>query len=95
MLLEAASGEGVLTLNFHPDRLLADGRSVAEALYADGVYRSQFETSISSGGLTAYRGGDRDVWERALFAGACPGFGSCHVRLRSCGRARDAHLRRQ
>jgi hypothetical protein len=25
-----------LTLNFHPDRLLADGRSVAEALFARG-----------------------------------------------------------
>lgn len=108
VLLNAASGEGVLTLNFHPDRLLADGRSVAQALYGEGVYRSQFETSISGGGLTAYPGGARDVWERALFAGAyqaprvracerpkygglnlmnylngaCPGFGSCHVRLR-------------
>ena len=65
-------------------------------------------TGISSGGLTADPGGDRDVWERALFGGAyqvpgvwacerpkygglnlmnhpngaCPGFGSCHRRLR-------------
>jgi Protein of unknown function (DUF3626) len=30
------------------------------------VYRSQFETGISNGGL----GGDRDAWERALFGGA-------------------------
>lgn len=107
-LVDAASGEGALTLHFHPDRLLADDRSVAESLYEEGVYRSQFETGISSGGLTAYPGGDRDVWERALFAGAyhaqgvracerpkygglnlmnypngaCPGFGSCHLRLR-------------
>lgn len=57
-------------MNFHPDRLLADGRSVARALYDDGVYRGQFETRISNGGLTAYPGGDRDVWERALFDGA-------------------------
>ena len=107
-LLSATSGEGVVAMNFHPDRLLADGRSVSQALHEEGVYRSQFETSISSGGLTAYPGGDRDTWERTLFAGAyqapgvrtwerpkygalnlmgypngpCPGFGSCHLRLR-------------
>jgi hypothetical protein len=61
---------GPLTLNFHPDRLLADGRTTAEALAEEGVYRSQFETGISSGGLTAHRGGDRDRWEDALFGGA-------------------------
>ena len=91
-----------MTLNFHPDRRLADGRSVAEALRDDGVYRNQFETGISNGLL----GGDRVHWEHQLFAGAydgalpaerpkygglnvdrrvagaCPGFGSCHFRLR-------------
>ncbi|MDQ3631867.1 MAG: DUF3626 domain-containing protein [Actinomycetota bacterium] len=107
-LLSAASGKGEVAMNFHPDRLLADGRSVAQALHKEGVYRSQFETGISSGGLTAYPGGDRDIWERTLFAGAyqapgahacerpkygglnlmnylngaCPRFGSCHLRLR-------------
>jgi len=107
-LLAAARGAGALTLHFHPDRLVADGRSLAEAFPEEGVYRSQFETGISSGGLTAYPGGDRHVWERALFGGAyqtagvragerpkygglnlmnypdgaCPGFGSCHLRLR-------------
>ncbi len=110
--VEALLGVGAqasLTVNFHPDRLLADGRSVARALAEEGVYRSQFETGISNGGLTAHPGGDRDVWERALFAGAyqaagvatgerpkygglnlmnhrngaCPRFGSCHLRLRS------------
>jgi len=114
VLVSAASGEGVVAMNFHPDRLLADGRCVAEALCEQGVYRSQFETGISSGGLTAYPGGDRDVWERALFAGAyqapgvracerpkygglnlmsylngaCPGFGSCHLRLRRAATGR-------
>jgi hypothetical protein len=107
--LLGAGAQGSLTINFHPDRLLADGRSVAQALAEEGVYRSQFETGISNGGLTAHPGGDRDVWERALFAGAyqaagvatgerpkygglnlmnhrngaCPRFGSCHLRLRS------------
>ena len=70
VLLGTAGGHGVVTMHFHPDRLLADGRSVAQALFEEGVYRSQFETGISGGGLTAYAGGDRDVWERALFAGA-------------------------
>jgi hypothetical protein len=107
-LLDAVRCGGSVTMNFHPDRQLADGRSVAQALHDEGVYRSQFETRISNGGLTAYPGGDRDVWEHALFAGAyqrpdvrvcerpkygglnlmnhlngaCPRFGSCHLRLR-------------
>lgn len=59
-----------VTINFHPDRLLSDGRTVAEALAAEGVYRSQFESGISSGALTAHAGGGRDRWERRLFGGA-------------------------
>ena len=55
-----------ITMHFSPDRVLADGRSVAEALLAEGVYRNQFETGISNGAL----GGPRDGWERALFGGA-------------------------
>jgi hypothetical protein len=108
-LCAAVRRRGVVTVNFHPDRLLADGRSVAEALYAEGVYRSQFESKISNGGLTAFPGGARDRWERALFGGAyqapgvrederpkyggldlmnysdgaCPRFGSCHLRLKA------------
>lgn len=57
-------------LHFHPDRPLPDRRSVAEHLLEQGVYKSQFETSISSGSLSAYPGGDRDRWERQLFGGA-------------------------
>ncbi|MFR9780997.1 DUF3626 domain-containing protein [Micromonospora sp. MS34] len=107
-LVEAVARHGRLTLNFHPDRLLRDGRAVAEALDQEDVYRSQFETGISNGGLTAFPGGDRDRWEDKLFGGAyqrpgalpaerpkygglnlldhpdgaCPRFGSCHLRLR-------------
>ena len=62
-----------VTVSFHPDRLLADGTTVAERLVAEGVYRSQFETRISNGGLTAFPGGDRDVWEQRLFGGAYAG----------------------
>ena len=70
MLVAATAAAAPLTINFHPDRLLADGRPVARALLDEGVYRTQFETRISNGGLTAYPGGDRDRWEQALFAGA-------------------------
>ena len=61
-----------ITVSFHPDRVLPDGRTVAERLVLDGRYRSQFETGISNGGLTAFAGGDRDVWEQRMFAGAYP-----------------------
>jgi hypothetical protein len=113
-LLDAVAGQAAVTLNFHPDRLLADGRCVAQALLEEGVYRSQFETRISNGGLTAYAGGERDLWEQALFGGAyqapgvtlaerpkygglnlmnhlngaCPRFGSCHLRLRTAALGR-------
>jgi hypothetical protein len=42
---------------------------VIEALAADGVYRSQFETGTSNGGLTAHPGGDRWRWESRIFEG--------------------------
>ncbi|MFI1816554.1 DUF3626 domain-containing protein [Lentzea sp. NPDC020367] len=53
-----------VTLNFHP------GRGVLAKLAADGVYRSQFETGTSNGGLTAHPGGARWDWESRLFGGA-------------------------
>jgi len=106
-LCAAVRRVGVVTLNFHPDRLLADGRSVAEALYEEGAYRNQFESGISNGGLAPFQGSFRDGWEKAMFGGAyhaagvqnwerpkygglnlmnlsngaCPRFGSCHLRL--------------
>jgi hypothetical protein len=46
---------GRVVCNFHPDRIAADGRTVLEALLEDGVYRNQFETGISNGGLGAVR----------------------------------------
>jgi hypothetical protein len=39
-------------------------------LAEDGVYRSQFVTGTSNGGLTAHPGGDRWRWESRIFAGA-------------------------
>ncbi|MGX4734035.1 DUF3626 domain-containing protein [Kitasatospora griseola] len=58
-----------VTLNFHPDREL-DGVPILESLARDGVYRSQFSTGTSNGGLTAHPGGDRWTWESRIFGGA-------------------------
>ena len=57
-------------VHFHPERLTRAGDSVIEGLRRDGVYRTQFETGISTGSPTAFAGGDRDAWERTFFAGA-------------------------
>lgn len=59
-----------VALHFHPDRLVDRERSVAHSLLDSGLYKSQFETLLSNGSLTAYPGGWRDAWERELFGGA-------------------------
>ena len=66
---EPAGPSWRVTLHFHPDRLAA-GTPVLERMARDGVYRSQFETGTSNGGLTAYPDGDRWRWESRIFAGA-------------------------
>ncbi|WP_035844634.1 DUF3626 domain-containing protein [Kitasatospora azatica] len=58
-----------VTLNFHPDRLIG-GRPILVAMGQAGVYRSQFVTGTSNGGLTAHPGGDRWRWEQRIFGGA-------------------------
>jgi hypothetical protein len=55
-----------LTLQFQPDWPFR-GEMVIESMARDGVYRSQFETGTSNGGLTAHEGGDRWRWESRLF----------------------------
>ena len=92
-----------VTLNFHPDRLVG-GRPILRAMALDGVYRSQFETGTSNGGLTAHPGGDRWRWEQRIFGGAYdtaapglrPKYGALNHRHRPCGgapRFGSAHLR--
>lgn len=66
-MTEVARVEAI-TLQFHPD-WPHDGGTVIESMAADGVYRSQFATGISNGGLTAFPGGDRWRWESRLFSG--------------------------
>jgi len=93
-----------VTLNFHPDRLTREGLPILDALARDGLYRSQFETGTSNGGLTAYRGGDRWSWESRIFgtaydeslAASRPKYGSLNFRDRPVGgspRFGSAHLR--
>ncbi|GHG88072.1 hypothetical protein GCM10017674_13820 [Streptomyces gardneri] len=85
-----------VTLNFHPHFL--------DRLADDGVYRSQFTTGTSNGGLTARPGGDRWRWESRIFGGAYdaapahtrPVYGALDFRNRPFGAAPrfgSAHLR--
>lgn len=64
---------GRVTLNFHPDRWIRSGSTVAAGLLADGRYRSQWVTGISSGSRSALAGGDRHRFEQDLFGGAYDG----------------------
>jgi hypothetical protein len=95
--------ETLVTINFHPDTL-HQGRLVIETLAQEGIYRSQFETGISNGGLTAYPGGDRWLWENSIFGGAYntadpafrPKYGALNYLNRATGgspRFGSAHLR--
>lgn len=61
-----------ITINFHPDRFSANGKLIIENLIDSGVYEGQFRTGTSNGGLTAFPGGERFLWEQRLFAGIYP-----------------------
>lgn len=65
----AAFSQARVVVHFHPDRLTRQGRTVAQGLLDDGRYHSQFETGHSNGSLTAFAGGERDLWEEKLFDG--------------------------
>jgi hypothetical protein len=78
-LAEIARDLGRVTLNFHPDRYVGEGHTVAEGLLRDGRYLCQFATHISNGSLTAFPGGERDEWERELFGGAYHDADGCGV----------------
>jgi hypothetical protein len=60
-------------LHFHPERLSSNGMSVAEGLLRSGIYTNQFVAGLSSGSPSAFAGGERDLWEDRLFAGAYHG----------------------
>lgn len=96
---EAAAGDPLdprssVTINFHPERRIG-GDTVLGRIGQEGIYRSQFETGISNGGLTAVPGGDRWNWEKRIFGGAYdtapvaerPKYGALNHRHRSIGAA--------
>ncbi|MBP9778864.1 MAG: DUF3626 domain-containing protein [Rickettsiaceae bacterium] len=58
-----------ITLHFHPDRTSYMGH-ILESMVLTNLYKSQFETSTSNGGLTAHPGGDRWNWESRIFGTA-------------------------
>ena len=90
----SSPGQPRVTLQFHPD-WPHQGRLVIESMAADLAYRSQFETGVSNGGLTAFVGGDRWRWESRLFGGrydegppsARPVYGAWNRRLDPYGGA--------
>lgn len=96
--------EGVqVTINFHPDALHQD-QLMIDTLAQEGVYRSQFETGSSNGGLSAHPGGDRWRWESRIFGTAYdnadpalrPKYGAMNYRGHVTGgspRFGSAHLR--
>jgi hypothetical protein len=64
-----------VAVHCHPDRFGLKPITVAESLLKEGLYQNQFETGLSSGGRSAFPGGDRDQWEKNLFGGAYHGPG--------------------
>ncbi len=59
-----------VALHFHPDRPGQAIKSVADSLLEQGIYKSQYETMISNGSVSAYPSGERDLWEKGIFGGA-------------------------
>ncbi|HSX29449.1 MAG TPA: DUF3626 domain-containing protein [Candidatus Saccharimonadales bacterium] len=92
-----------ITLNFHPDRA-RESLHILDSMAETGVYKSQFETRTSNGGLTAHPGGDRWRWESRIFGTAYdnaapnerPKYGALNYRRNRYGgspRFGSAHLR--
>ncbi|WP_328455028.1 DUF3626 domain-containing protein [Amycolatopsis sp. NBC_00438] len=81
-----------VTVHFHPDRPVG-AVPLLRHLADDGLYRSQFETGTSNGGLTAHPAGDRWRWEHRIFGGAYddgpsserPKYGALNHRRRPAG----------
>ncbi|NOH81475.1 DUF3626 domain-containing protein [Vibrio sp. RE86] len=73
---DAVIGHDV-TINFHPDRYTSSNIPLLLAIAKDGYLKSQFETHTSNGGLTAYKGGDRWLWEQRIFGGAYDNAENC------------------
>lgn len=70
MLSRALLRQAKITICFHPDRVTGNGDRVIDRLIDSGMYTNQFVTHISNGGVTAFPGGERDIWEWNMFGGA-------------------------
>ena len=92
-----------VTIHFHPDAPV-NGTHLLDFLVTDGLYRSQFETGTGNGGLTAWPGGERWLWEQRMFGGIYDGspaserpkYGSLNYRRLPVGgavRFGSSHLR--
>lgn len=68
-----------VTVHFHPDHPLRDGRSLVEGLLDTGTYENQFASGISGGALAA--DAPRVQWEDALFGST---YTRCAPRDRPC-----------
>lgn len=66
VLVAHALANSRLTINFHPDRVAGNSKTVAENLLASGRYLPQQLTGISNGGRFGV-GGPRAKWEHDLF----------------------------
>ena len=82
-------------LQFHPDRLAKNGRTVVHALVEEGIYKNQFETHVSNGKLDPLADGMRANWEDTMFGDAFrthaadlserPKYGALHLMLHPDG----------
>jgi len=61
-----------ITINFHPDRLSNNGKTIMENLIEQGQYYSQFRTDTTNGGTGIHVGGNRFVWEQNMFSDTYP-----------------------
>lgn len=68
--LGALQDKAPIDVSFHPDRPSMYGETVVANLLKSAEYKNQYETGISNGGLTAFEGGNRDLWEMRLFGAA-------------------------
>ncbi len=82
-----------IALHFHPDRIFSKGTNVIDGLLQCGIYKNQFETNISAGSVSAFSGGNRDIWEKEIFKEAYqfakpserPKYGSLNLTLTEDG----------
>lgn len=83
-----------VTVNFYPEIPVAGSTVIAE-IAREGVYRNQFETGVTAGDPSAFRGGGRWLWESQVFGGAYdeapfdqrPKYGALNFRGRTTGAA--------